>query len=165
MNDKILLKILQKAISIQGPAVLKSPNELLNIWEDLLPEMKKEREAFAKSYNREFGEVLYDLYQANFRAKTEALEQTKQYMKEEAALIEAWRKQLMGLTDRELSQRTVEVKRFQDYIPALQQLRKKYGKNLSEDMVRSFVEENNLFVRFSLMVDDVMKDLEDLSRY
>ncbi len=57
--------------------------------------------------------------------------------------------------------KTVEVKIFIDYIPALRMLKQEFGPYVPDDVIQAFLEENRLFYRFSLTVDDVKRDIKN----
>lgn len=152
-----------KAISIRGAEVLSKKEELCVILEDLAPELIKERNFIETFYDNELGQIFQKAYQSSLDIRILDLLEADLYLSEEKGLVPKKRKELIEIFKQPLNEK-IAVKRFKDYKPALMQLREEYRGSVPKEVVRYFVEENKLFSRFSMTLDDVISDLRQAGR-
>ena len=162
--SKQLQQAIMKAIELQGPCVLKQKDLLCQILEDLVPQLITERAWFEKSYHRELGDFLWHMYEAEAGEKPKICLEAEAYLEQTAQQWEDWGRQLTLQIMRESAMKTVAVKSFREYKPALATLLRKYGETLSMDIVSCFVEENHLFTRFNLDETMVLEDMYKVAK-
>ena len=155
----ILQKAIQKAILLSGDTILMSSVEMNRILEDLVPEQMAERKQFRRLYTDDLGEILAAANKAAIPEKSKFRSEAVEYLQEIIGLTEERSQEFLELFTEILVGKTVEVRKYRDYKPALYLLKKEYGDNLNEDIILNFVESNRLFARFSITVDDVIRDL------
>ena len=155
-------KAIQKAVQLRGENILIKKESLCRILEDLVPECSTERQWLAGIYSEELGCILAKAAQVTFLEKPRYLRETDAYLQDHVGLSEAWRKKFVDLFKEILIGHIVEVKKYRDYKPALVVLKKQYGHSLSRELIQAFAEENRLFSRFSLTLEDVLRDLEEV---
>ena len=161
-NVVTIQKAIQKVISIKGEQVLCSKKELCTILEDLVPELSKERMFVEKMYSDELGQMLHEAYRADFYKKEFFVSRIDHYLLEKQGIVEPIRKEFVEIWKPIFYKKTIEVKHYKEYRPALQILKKEYGENIPIDIIRCFAEQNRLFFRFSITIDDIISDLEKI---
>ena len=155
-------KAIAKALSMKGPDLLRDKKALCAMLDDMIPEQATVRRFIRMIYDDEIGNLLCEAAQATYNGREECFRRLDLYLQNCSGLHEQKRDEFLALFRPAVKRKIAEVKRFRDYRSALAALKQEYGENPDRDILQYFTEENRLFSRFSLTVDDVMRDLEHL---
>lgn len=153
---------IHRAVITKGDGILECKKYLCRILEDLAPDCVTERQWIESLYTEELGRILAKAAQVTFLEKPQYLREADAYLLNQTGLMEQRRKEFLEMFKEILVGHVVEVKKYRDYKPALMVLKKQYGKSLSRELIQIFVEENRLFSRFSMTLEDVISDLDNL---
>lgn len=157
---EITQKAIVKAILLYGTSVLNKKDIFCTLLDDMIPEQDENLQFIKIIYTDEIGHILSEVSQASYNDKERYYHEIDDYLQSQCGLAEPMRKTFIDLFRGSFRKKTVEVKKYKDYKPALRMLKQKFGTNLPEDIVQAFVEENRLFCRFSLTGDDVRNDIK-----
>lgn len=157
---KITQKAIVKAVSSRGFDILSSKNLLCMLLDDLAPEQIDDIQFIRRIYTDEIGHILTEAVQAPYADKEKYYKEIDVYLQEHHGLVEAIRIKFINVFRDAFKRKTVEVKKYKDYKPALRMLKQEFGPDLSDDIVQAFLEENRLFYRFSITEDDVKHDIK-----
>lgn len=162
---KLFLQAMQQAVTLQGPDILKDKNRLFSLLEDLVPTHDYEMRMFQKNYNEGLGEFLCRLFQTEESGKKmQTRTDAEFYLHEAARDMESWGYQLIHALGSKPPLKTIEVKSYAEYKPALSKLLRKYGEIMSLDIVSCFVEENHLFTRYNVDETKVIEDMYKVAK-
>ena len=151
---------IEKIVSMRGSCVLCDKEVLCAMLDDLIPTQTEERHLIRMIYNDEIGHIIQEAAETPFSEKDKVYQKLDLYLKEKIGLHEERREEFIRIFRNVFQRKTIEVKNHKEYLPALRILKNAYGGNVSKEIVQLFVEENRLFARFSLTVDDVIHDLK-----
>ena len=153
-------KAIAKVASVHGAYVLCRKDVFCAFLDDMIPEQIEERQFIRTIYNDEIGTILSEASRAPFCDKDSYYSEIDVYLQNECGLMEPIRRRFIDIFKDSFKRKTVEVKKYKDYKPALYMLKQKFGSQVSDELIQDFVEENRLFFRFSLTIDDVKEDLK-----
>lgn len=159
---EILSKAIAKAVLLKGAEILRHKTALCILLEDLIPQNDSERRFLEMIYTDEIGCILSKAAQAKYSDREAYYRQADRYLQNSSGLVYEKRAAFLETFRSAFRREIAEVKRYKDYRPALSFLRLQYGPYISKEILEAFVEENRLFFRFSITVDDVVKDLNEL---
>lgn len=155
-------KAIAKILSTKGSDILCRKEVLYTLLEDMLPDHKEGRIFIQMIYTDEIGRILREAANVKYDTRERYYRELNMYLQEHNGLNERKREKFIKIFRIALKRKTVEVKKYKDYKEALRTLKKEFGSVLDKSVVQDFVEENKLFSRFSLTIDDVIKDLQSL---
>ena len=155
----IIEKAIRKAISIYGSEVLSDKELFCTLLDDMLVGQVELRHFINEIYNDEIGNILCKASKAAYSDKECYFEELNYYLKGRKGFNEPTREKFINLF-RSSFRRMVEVKKYKDYASAVQILKQEFGDTMSDYIIESFIEENRLFSRFSITVDDVKRDMK-----
>ena len=157
---KKIHKAIEKIVRMYGADVLCDKEVLCAMLDDMIPVQAESCHLVRMIYNDEIGHILREAAQASYSEKDKVYQKLDLYLKEQSGLHEERREEFIRIFRTAFQRKTVEVKSYKEYIPALQILKNAYGGNVSREIIQLFVEENRLFARMSITVDDVIDDLK-----
>ena len=149
-----------KAISMKGANILNDKKKFCLLLEDLVPNLIEDRKFIEMIYCDEFGKIFSEAMHATYKMREVYLREADKYLAEKCCFIEVRRHQFLGIFEKVLRGKVIQVKKYKEYKPALALLKQEYGKDVPIGIIKYFVEENRLFSRFSITLDDVIADLE-----
>lgn len=155
-------KAIAKILSMRGIDILSRKEVLYTLLEDMLPEHKEDRNFIQMTYTDEIGRILKEAANANHDIRERYYRELNTYLHENNGLNEKKREKFINIFRTALRRKTVEVNKYKDYKDALRTLKKEFGPVLDKSVVQDFVDENKLFSRFSLTIDDVIRDLQNI---
>ncbi len=159
---EIIQKAIAKAISSYGVQVLSCKAVFCTLLDDMVPEQIEAVQFIKMVYTDDIGHILSEASQAPFSDKEKYYREIDNYLLEQRELIELTRTKFINVFRDTFRRKTVEVKKYKDYNPALHMLKQEFGPYISDDVIQAFLEENRLFYRFSLTVDDIKRDIKNV---
>lgn len=159
---EIIQKAIAKAVSSHGVQVLSKKDIFCTFLNDMLPEHMETVELIKMVYTDDIGHILSEVFQAPYSDKEKYYSEIDNYLLEQRGLIGPIRSKFINVFRDAFRRQTVEVKKYKDYKPALRMLKQEFGPYVSDDVIQAFLEENRLFYRFSLTVDDVKCDIKNV---
>lgn len=154
-------KAIAKAVSTHGAQVLSQKDLFCKFLSDMVPEHVEMVELIKMVYTDDLGHILSEASQASYSDKEKYYSEIDSYLLNKSGLIEPIRSKFINLFRNAFRRKTVEVKKFKDYKPALRMIKQEFGPYVPDDVIQAFLEENRLFYRFSLTVDDVKRDIKN----
>lgn len=151
-----------RAIEIRGSEVLRRREVFCAVIEDLAPHLGPERVFLEQIYTDELGTYLFQAARTDYPQRNKLLRDAQRYLLETCGYSDLYRDRFYEIFRQVLIGKVFEVRRRKDYLSALKRLKNTFADDLNEDVLRFFVDENRLFLRFSLTVDDVREDLKRL---
>lgn len=155
-------KAIAKAVSSHGVQVLSKKDIFCTFLDDMLPEHMETVEFIKMIYTDDIGHILSEAFQAPYSDKEKYYSEIDSYLLENHGLIEPIRTKFINAFRNAFRRQTVEVKKYKDYKLALRILKQEFGPYVPDDIIQVFSEENRLFCRFSLTVDDVKRDIQNI---
>lgn len=159
---EITQKAIAKAVSVHGAQVLSKKEVFCTFLNDMIPEHMEMLEFIKMVYTDDLGHILSEASQVPYSDKEKYYSEIDSYLLDKCGLIEPIRSKFIKMFRNAFRRKTVEVKKFKDYKPALRILKQEFGSHIPDDIIQAFLEENRLFYRFSLTVDDVKRDIKTL---
>lgn len=159
---EITQKAITKAVSSHGVQVLSKKDIFCTFLNDMLPRHMETVEFIRMVYTDDIGHILSEAFQAPYIDKEKYYSEIDNYLLEQRGLIEPIRSKFINVFRDAFRRQTVEVKKYKDYKPALRMLKQEFGPYVSDDVIQAFLEENRLFYRFSLTLDDVKRDIKNV---
>ena len=157
---EITQKAIAKALSSQGTHVLSRTDVLCTLLDDMVPGQIEDLQSIKMVYTDEIGHMLSEASQAPFSDKEKYYREIDKYLQDQRGSVESIRTRFINVFRDTFRRKTVEVIKYKDYKPALSILKQEFGPYVSDDVIHAFIEENRLFYRFSLTVDDVKRDIK-----
>lgn len=151
-----------KAVSSHGAQVLRKKDVLCTFLNDMVPEHMETVEFIKMVYTDDIGYILSEAFQAPYSDKEKYYSEIDNYLLDQRGLIEPMRSKFINVFRNAFRRQTLEVKKYKDYKPALRMMKQEFGPYVPDDVLHAFLEENRLFYRFSLTVDDVKRDIKNV---
>lgn len=159
---EITQKAIAKAVSSHGAHVLSKKTVFCTVLNDMIPEHMETVEFIKMIYTDDSGYILSEAFQAPYSDKEKYYMEIDKYLLDQRGMIEPMRSKFINMFRDAFRRQTVEVKKYKDYKPALRMLKRGFGPYVSDDVIQAFLEENRLFYRVSLTVDDVKRDIKNV---
>lgn len=154
-------KAIAKAVSTHGAQVLSQKDLFCKFLSDMVPKHVEMVELIKMIYTDDLGHILSEASQASYSDKEKYYSEIDSYLLNKCGLIEPIRSKFINLFRNAFRGKTVEVKKFKVYKPALRMLKQEFDPYVPDDVIQAFLEENRLFYRFSLTIDDVKRDIKN----
>ena len=159
---EITQKAIAKVVSAFGVQILSRKELLCTLLDDMVPEQNEELQFIKMIYTDDIGHLICEALQAPYNDKEKYFKEIDNYLLNQYGLIELKRTRLLNVFRETFRRKTVEVKKYKDYKPALRKLKQEFGPYVSDEVIQVFIEENKLFYRFSLTDDDVKRDIKNV---
>ncbi len=159
---EITQKAIVKAVSSHGVQVLRKKDVFCTFLKDMVPEHMETVEFIKMVYTDDIGNILSEAFRAPYSDKEKYYRKIDNYLLNQRGLIEPMRSKFINVFRDAFRRKTVEVKKYKDYKPALRMLKQEFGSYVPDGVIQTFLEENRLFYRFSLTVDDVKCDIKNV---
>ena len=147
---KIIEKAIEKAVSLYGGDILSKKDVFCILLDDMTPEQVEERQFIKMIYTDDVGRILNETLHATHGEKEKIYKKLDHYLEEKRGLLENVRIEFINIFRAALEQKIVEVKKNEDYKPALHKLKQEFEPKRSEEIIRSSIEGTDCFIELVL---------------